>query len=238
MSDLHAPMRPRIALIHALEESVLPARRAFADLWPDAFCFDLLDTSLAIDLAHAGQLDAAMMARFQTLADYAAANSGLGGETRSILFTCSAFGPAIDAVKARLNIPVYRPNEAAFEAALDLGARIALIVTFAPSLPSLIAELHAMAHAKGIAVQITPVLAEGALAALKAGDGDAHDAAVLRACTDLAPQDAVVLGQFSLTRAAAVLVPTLSCPILTTPGCAVTALRARLTPDPERIPHG
>ena len=38
---------PRIALIHALEESVLPARAAFDAEWPEAFCFDLLDASLA-----------------------------------------------------------------------------------------------------------------------------------------------------------------------------------------------
>ena len=42
---------PRIALIHALEESVLPARAAFAAHWPEAHAFDLLDTSLATDLA-------------------------------------------------------------------------------------------------------------------------------------------------------------------------------------------
>jgi hypothetical protein len=77
-------------------------------------------------------------------------------------------------------------------------------------------------------VQITPVLAEGALSALKAGDGAAHDAAVLRACAGLPAQDAIILGQFSLARAAATLAPILPCPILTTPGCAVAALRKRL----------
>ena len=47
---------PRIALIHALEESVAPIRAAFREAWPEAFAFDLLDTSLAIDRAHAGVL--------------------------------------------------------------------------------------------------------------------------------------------------------------------------------------
>ena len=104
----------RIALIHALEESVGPAREAFARHWPEAFAFDLLDTSLAIDRAEAGRLNDDMMARFLSLANYAAAHAGKGGRTAGILFTCSAFGPAIDAVKARAGIPVLRPNEAAF----------------------------------------------------------------------------------------------------------------------------
>ncbi len=220
---------PRIALIHALEESVAPAHRAFAQGWPEAFCFDLLDTSLAIDLAHRGVLDVAMMARFRDLGDYAASTSGKGGKTQGILFTCSAFGSAIDAVKARLGIPVYRPNEAAFEQALDLGTNIALVVTFPPSLAALTGELHSMASARGQAVHITPVFAQGALAALKAGDGAAHDAAALRACEGLSPQDAIILGQFSLARAAQVIAPKVSCPVLTTPDCAVSALRARLT---------
>jgi Asp/Glu/hydantoin racemase len=219
---------PRIALIHALEESVLPARRAFAEGWPEAFCFDLLDTSLAIDLSDRGSLDPAMRTRFQTLADYAAGTVGRGGAAQAILFTCSAFGPAIDAVKARLDIPVYRPNEAAFDAALDLGSRIGLVVTFPPSLLALTAELQAMAAERGTSVTVTPVLAHGALAALKAGDGAAHDAAVLAACADLPPLDVLVLGQFSAARSAPVLAPTRSCPVLTTPGCAVMALRRRL----------
>jgi hypothetical protein len=92
----------RIALIHALDESLLPARAAFAADWPQATCFDLLDTSLAVDLADAGRLDESLMERFQVLAGYAAGYEGRAGRTQAILFTCSAFGPAIDAVKARL----------------------------------------------------------------------------------------------------------------------------------------
>jgi Asp/Glu/hydantoin racemase len=221
-------MGSRIALIHALEESVLPARAAFAEEWPEAFAFDLLDTSLAIDLAEAGTLDAAMMGRFQTLADYAVGSDGKAGQTQAILFTCSAFGPAIDAVKARMTMPVLRPNESAFEEALDRGSRLALVVTFGPSLAALEAELHVMAAARGREVTVTPILAEGALAALKAGDGTTHDRLAMEACRKMGEVDAVVLGQFSLARAAAQVQSVTSAPVLTTPGCAVRALRARL----------
>lgn len=218
----------RIALIHALEESVLPARAAFARAWPDAFCFDLLDTSLAVDLADAGKLDDAMMRRFKTLADYVLASEGKAGSTQAILFTCSAFGPAIDAVKRKLPVPVLRPNEAAFEQALTLGSRIALAVTFGPSLPALSAELEAMAQLAGSQVQITPVLVEGALAALKAGDGALHDRLVVEALGDIRDVDVIVLGQFSLARAADPLSQVVSVPVLTTPGAAVQSLREKL----------
>ena len=225
MSDTN---HPRIALIHALEESVLPIRAAFARHWPEARRADLLDTSLAEDLAAAGELTEAMTARFVTLGRYAAKGAG-DSETRAVLFTCSAFGPAIAAVKADLSIPVMRPNEAAFAEALEIGPRIALVVSFAPSLPSLTRELEEMAAASGKPVTSTQILAEGALPALKAGDGAGHDQAVLRACTDIGPQDAIVLGQFSLARAADLLQPLVACPVITTPDSAVRALRRRIS---------
>ncbi|TJZ89845.1 hypothetical protein FA743_17315 [Paracoccus gahaiensis] len=219
---------PRIALIHALPESVAPIREAFARLWPEARTADLLDASLSADLAAAGRLDAAMTARFLTLGRYAAAGSG-AVPAQAVLFTCSAFGPAIEAVRADLPLPVLRPNEAAFARALQMGPHVALVVTFPPSLPALTVELQQMADAAGRPVRITPVLAEGALAALQAGDGPGHDRAVVAACRDLGPQDLLLLGQFSLARAAPALRAAQDRPVLTTPDSAVSLLRARLT---------
>lgn len=219
---------PRIALIHALEESVAPVRAAFRELWPQALPFDLLDTSLAPDRALAGGCDDHIVGRFQALAGYAASTRGVAGSTRAVLFTCSAFGPAIDAVKASLPIPVLKPNEAAFEEALEFGERIGLCVTFEPSLRSLTSELGEMANAAGRSVAITSVLAEGALAALKSGDGEAHDELVMRACSRLGDVDVILLGQFSLARAAGPLRRQLKVPVLTTPHSAVRALGKRL----------
>ncbi|MDA7964310.1 aspartate/glutamate racemase family protein [Ruegeria sp.] len=187
---------------------------------------DVLDASLSSDLTARGSLDDSIIERFLRLGDYAASSKGEGGQAQAILFTCSAFGPAIDAVKAAQNIPVLRPNEAAFQEALSLGTRLALVVSFPPSLPALTAELREMAAKQGKTVEITPILAEGALAALKAADSEAHDQAVLAACADLKDVDAIILGQFSLARAETALSQVTQCPILTTPDCAVLALRS------------
>jgi Asp/Glu/hydantoin racemase len=218
----------RIALIHALEESVKPARAAFSECWPEAYAFDLLDTSLAEDFAHSGKLDAGMMGRFQALAEYAAGSTGIGGRAAGILFTCSAFGPAIDAVKARFPIPVLRPNESAFDAALQLGNRLGLVVSFGPSKQSLEAELRSMAAEKDQAVEVRTVLAEGALAALKVGHSQEHDRIVAEAAVGLGAVDAIVLGQFSLARARDVVTPACGRPVITTPHSAVLALRHRI----------
>ncbi|MCU4182514.1 aspartate/glutamate racemase family protein [Bosea sp. BH3] len=213
---------PRIALIHALEESVLPARAAFAADWPEAQPFDLLDTSLATDLAARGSLDEAMTERFLTLGRYAAATEGTDGPAKAILFTCSAFGPAIDAVKRALPIPVLRPNESAFAEALATGGRIGLLVTFGPSLPSLTRELEEMA---GRPVTVKGMLAEGALAALKRGDAASHDRLAAEAAAQLKQVDVIVLGQFSLARSRQAVQQATGLPVVTTPEAAIRGLQ-------------
>ena len=84
--------RPRIALIHALSDSVAPCHAAFGRIWPEAHRFDLLDTSLSQGRAAIGRLDASILRRVHSLADYAETSSGEAGATRALLFTCSAFG--------------------------------------------------------------------------------------------------------------------------------------------------
>lgn len=218
----------RIVLIHALEESVVPSRTAFSTLWKEARCFDLLDTSLAVDLAERGSLDDELISRFLRLGDYASQAVGASGKAAGILFTCSAFGPAVDAVKARLTIPVLRPNEAAFQMALQKGDRIGLIVSFLPSAKALENEFKVMADSLGRNVAIHTELAEGALAGLKSGDTELHDRAVVEAALRFPEVDAIVLGQFSMARAADNVRGHVHVPVLTTPDCAVELLRAQI----------
>ena len=216
--------RVRIALIHALAHSIAPINAELARAWPEARRMNLLDDSLSADLAaSAGGLDPRMTARFLALADYV-----FGTGAAAILFTCSAFGPCIDAVARRWpDHPVLKPNEAMIADAVALARagrrRIALVATFAPTLASMPAEFPGD-------VEIVPVMAEGAMAALDRGDGDSHDRlaadAVARAVT--MPVDAVALSQFSLARAADAVSHATGAPVLTTPGSAVRALRARL----------
>jgi Asp/Glu/hydantoin racemase len=212
---------PRIALIHALRDSVAPALDAMARGWPEAKATNLLDDSLSADLARDGRLTPAMTDRFVTLARYAVA-AGADG----ILFTCSAFGPAIEAARAAVAVPVLKPNESAFAAALAAGPRIGMLVTFTGSLAALQAELHAMAG--GSRLDVHARLVPGALASLQTGDGSGHDAAIAADAAELPACDAIVLGQFSMARAQSAVAARVACPVLTTPDAAIADLRRRL----------
>jgi Asp/Glu/hydantoin racemase len=229
---LRTPPAPRrIALVHALRDSVEPILGAFARGWPEAETFNLLDDSLSAAVAAQGRLTTPIIDRFLALGRYAAAAQVGGRGTDAILFTCSAFGPAIEAVQADLSLPVLKPNEAAFAAALERGRRIGLLVTFGPSLAPLTAELRDMAVRLGDTCDVRGVLVEGALEALQSGRPDAHDAAIAAAAAALRDRDVVVLGQFSMARARASMAPALQARVLTTPECAVEHLRRQLTTD-------
>lgn len=206
----------RIALIHALRHSPPPIEAAFRELWPEARLMNLLDDSLSADLARDGRLTPAMTERFLALARYAA---GTGAE--GILFSCSAFGPCVEACAAALPIPVLKPNEAAIEEAAAHGRRIGLLASFPGTLASMPAEFPP-------GIDLVPCLAEGAMAALDAGDTEAHDRLAAEAARRLAGCDAILLGQFSLARAAPRVRAATGLPVVTTPGSAVRKLRALL----------
>ena len=213
----------RIALIHALKHSIAPIEASFARLWPEARLANLLDDTLASDLAREGELTAAMTTRFLDLARYAR-TCGADG----ILFTCSAFGPCIEACARELAaMPVLKPNEAMIEEAVSLAGahgRIGLLATFAPTLATMPAEFAAVAPD----VTLFPALASDALAALNRDDAAEHDRLAAETSRALEGCDVIALAQFSLSSAAARVAAATARPVLTTPDSAVRKLRRLL----------
>ncbi len=207
----------RIALIHALRHSPPPIEAAFAALWPEAELMNLLDDSLAADLMRDGALTPGMNDRFLALTRYAV-GTGVAG----VLFTCSAFGPCIEACAAAFpDIPVLKPNEAMIEDAARHGGRVALMASFRGTLATMPREFLADTDVEGIYV-------DGALAALDRGDGAEHDRLTAEAARWAREHDLIVLGQFSLARAAAAVAKVTGRPVLTTPDSAVAKLKALL----------
>ena len=208
----------RIALIHALQHSLQPIAASFAKLWPEAELMNLLDDSLSADLAREGGLTRGMTERFLKLGRYA---TGTGAD--AILFTCSAFGPCIEAVaRAERPIPVLKPNEAMIEQAAQKGRRIGLLSTFPPTLASMPREFPE-------SVEVVSKLADGALAALNRGDAAEHDQLIADAARSLRDCDVIALAQFSMAGTAPLVAQATGRPVLTTPDSAVRKLRETLS---------
>jgi len=217
---------PRIALIHALQESIAPLTAELDRLWPECERMHLLDDSLSADLARSPHgLASSFDRRFAALGEYA---RGTGAE--AILFTCSAFGRCIEGVAQRLApLPVLKPNEAMIDEAVALGGRIGLVATFAPTLASMVGEFPGEC-------ELHTALAPGALDALRAGDTHRHDAIIAECAGRLVAEGATViaLAQFSMARAATEVHEHTGIRVLTTVESAVRRLRARV----EARAHG
>jgi len=202
----------RIALIHAVRVAMQPVEDAFRRHWPQAERMNLLDDTLSVDRSRDSELTAAMSQRIGALADYALACGASG-----ILYTCSAFGDAIQRVKDRLRVPVLKPNEAMFEEARRHGTQLGLLATFPASIASMQAE------APDIVLQ--SVCIPEAMIALQSGEAEKHDALLAAAAPLLAGCDAIMLAQFSTARARDAVAATVDCPVLTSPDSAVLAMR-------------
>lgn len=214
-------MTLRIALIHATPVAIEPIEAAFRSGWPGVELMNVLDDSLARDRARAAHLTSQMIARFERLARYA---HDYGA--RAVLFTCSAFGPAIDAAAHAVPIPVLKPNEAMFDAALTRGRRIGMVATFEPSIATMTEEFEQAARQNGDGASLHSIVAEGAMDALRSGDTARHNTLVAEAAQALGAVDVIMLAQFSTSRALEAVRSCVQVPVLTAPDAAVAKLKA------------
>lgn len=217
----------RIALIHATPAAVDPIKAAFAEAWPEPDLVNLLDDSLSRDRALTAELTDGIYGRFDALGRYAVS---LGAD--AILFTCSAFGPAIERVARSVAMPVLKPNEAMFAEAIAIGGKIGMLATFGPSIASMAEEFEQQARQAGASTMLSSVFVPSAMAALLAGRRDEHDALVAEAAAELTDCNAIMLAQFSMAPAASRLRGKMRAPILTSPASAISALKNRLASTP------
>jgi hypothetical protein len=200
-----------------------PIRHAFDERWPEADVVNILDDALSPDRARDPDLTPAMERRVVDLGRYAL---GIGAD--GVLYTCSAFGPAIEAFAASTEKPVLKPNEAMFARALAVGRNIGMLATFSPSVASMEDEFRETAAATGApAARIKTILVEEALAALKAGDTETHNRLLAEAAPRLGDCDAIMLAHFSTSRAFDAVGRVVGRRVLTSPHAAVEELRRR-----------
>lgn len=209
--------RVRVGLIHATSLAVEPAVAAFREFWPEARTVGLIDESLQTDAANTGYDGPSFTQRILMLAEYQVAN---GAE--ALLFTCSAFSDAIRAAGRALEVPVLRPDEAAIERALGLGQPVRVLCTFAPTVQvveKLVAEFR-----DDPALPVAFELVAGALEAIHAGDAARHDALIAEAAAR-ADEPVLVLGQYSMARAAGAVEKAAGRAAISGPAHAVRTLR-------------
>jgi hypothetical protein len=106
--------------------------------------------------------------------------------------------------------------------------RLGLLATFEASIASMAEELQQMARARKVSVDLRSVFVPQAMDDLARGRTAEHHRKIADAASALSDCDAVTLAQFSMAAAAPTVQAQSTCAILSSPDCAVLALRKRI----------
>ena len=88
-----------------------------------------------------------------------------------------------------------------------------------------------MAAGQGVAIELSSVFVAEAMDDLAQGRAGDHHRKIAQAARQLDSCDAVMLAQFSMAAALPKVEAGLPCPVLSSPDCAVLALKLRLSHD-------
>jgi hypothetical protein len=203
------PVAPLVALIHATPASMPAAHGAFADRFPDARLWNLLDDRLLPDAAAADGLTEPLRGRMRTLIRHA-----VDGGADAVLLTCSMFGPVAVEEAGAHPVPVLPSDHGLFEAvrsATTRGARrVTVLGPIRASVDDTVARLRASLAAPDVRID-----------RVVAGPGTLTDG--LGPGTDL-----VVLGQFSISTEHSAVQDAVPVPVLSPAHLAVDLVRDRL----------
>jgi Asp/Glu/hydantoin racemase len=217
-------MKPRIYLLHAYRYSVAPCEEAFARLWPEAEAVRLLDEGLYADAGADGSLPPNIGARLSSLFNHCVLSGAKG-----IVFTGSTFGPAVEAAKGGITVPLLKADEAMSEIAVAKSKRILILATAKRAMPVIRRNLENAAKSAGTAPELAEIWVEGAQAANNAGRAEEHDRAIADAAKNHGEGfDAIVLGQMSMAPARRLMAPDLAARVLTSPDASAIKMRAAL----------
>ena len=210
---------PTLAFLHTVL-SLPPVFAALAEeLLPETDRFHIVDESLLNVTRKTGALTAVTRRR---VLGYLESAAEAGADL--VLVTCSSIGPAVDAAREFVPVPVLRVDEAMADEAVRLGNRVGVIATLTTTLEPTAALVERRARVTGKDVEVFSHVCDGAFDALQAGDRDRHDELVREGVRRLAAEvDVIVLAQASMAR----VVESMSederaVPILSSPRLGVT----------------
>jgi Asp/Glu/hydantoin racemase len=205
-----------LAFVHTVL-SLPPTFAALAEeLVPGVETFHVVDESLLTVTRKIGSLTETTRRR---VLGYLLSAADAGADL--ILVTCSSIGPAVDASRSFVRVPVVRVDEPMADEAVRLGTSIGVLATLRTTLEPTADLVRRRAGVAGKPVEVVSHVCDGAFEALQAGDRDRHDELVAAGVRHLAADvDVIVLAQASMARVVDALpedqrpVPVLSSPRL------------------------
>ena len=225
-------MPRRLALIHTVSSLVPVFAKLCRDYMGDVETYNIVDESLLRDTIRDDRLMPHTRLRVVT---YIAMAEEAGAD--GVLVTCSSIGPAVDATKALVAIPVLRVDEPMAAEAVRLGARIGVLATLRTTLDPTAALIRRIASAQGEHRDVATYVCAGAFEAVSIGDTERHDELVRAGLRRLAGQsDVIVLAQASMARVVDTMPHgELAIPVLSSPRSGVEAMARLIAAEPPRF---
>lgn len=213
--------QPLIALINATPAAIGPATAAFAEHFPEAQLWNLLDDRLQEDAGEDGVTEA-LADRMRRLINHAVTEGAQG-----ILLTCSLYGPVAQDFAPTAPVPVLAPDEVAFTQLIrESPERVLIIANAVRPLQDTVDRFTRQAAEHNTPIDVHGVIAPGAAAAARQGDLGALTKSLLSAVehSGVTPT-AILLGQYSLSPASKALQFRTGIPVHTGPASAAASLR-------------
>jgi hypothetical protein len=213
----HAAGEIRIGFLHTSPVHTSTFDRLVADIDPDLETVVVVDESLLNRARRAGPTHPDVVDGIAAALD----KLELAGAS-TIVCTCSTIGGEAEDLGVQRDIDVARVDRAMAESAVATGTRIAVVAALESTFDPTMRLLESVASSRGVSIDLTTVLCEGAWSAFEAGQRDRYLRAVATTCASLdGSYDVIVLAQASMADAA--LLFDGSTTILSSPALAVEA---------------
>lgn len=187
----------RLMALHTVKSVYESFSDALRESLPDDMIIDhMVDEFLANDPArHGGTFSKADLSRF-----YALMMQAQESHPDLILVTCSTLSPYVDGCRSFIKVPVIAIDDAMCESAITTGTRICVLATAASALDPTVNKIRLFAERSRKEILVQGFCDPEAIAALKRGERDAHDAKLLELSRQAEGYDVIVLSQASMAR--------------------------------------
>ena len=172
-----------------------PFGKPFAEANPDIEVYNIMDDSLLVDTRKYSGMTPTIASR---MLNYAKAAEASGAD--GVICTCTSVNHATKMIRPLLNIPMINIEEPVAEMAAKSGKRIGVMGTIPTSPGAISWEIEEKAAEMGKEIEIVPVVVDGAVDVLCAGDRDKHDEMVCEALYKLSKEvDCIAFAQISMS---------------------------------------
>lgn len=220
-------MQKKLALIHTsmvFVKAETMVSDIFAEVMPDVALVNIVDDSLLPDVMAAGEITPAVQRRMTA---YVKAAEETGAN--AVFSLCSSVGPAIDAAREEVSIPVVKIDDAMAEKAVEMADRIGVVATVPTTLGPTVELIKQKAAERDKDVDVKEALVQGAFEQLMSGNNDEHDRRVNAAARELARDvEVLVFAQGSMTRLAPRTQEETGTPVLTSPRLGIEYVKRLL----------